>query len=378
MANVKVVLSPDPTYLDTKTYDAKADRKRLWDFASPGPIGSTAFKTSLTSGMAISVAGGVAYIKGGNIADQGMYRQYVAAATAMTVPTSDPTNPRIDQVILRVLDNAADAGTFNEARLEIIGGTPTAGATLANRSGAANLNTLFDASKSYILLTDILIPAGAIALIAGNVADRRVTANSALAGRLDTTASLPSATGLPDGIFSFVSDAVGGVNGRLFMTVNGAWNAVAPHRAFTIAVEHWDYTLPASTLMVQADPANAATRVYDIDNAGFMNVPPSLDTTITVPAGVGSNAYLIYGKHETNIAGDFGMMLNKNNTTMLSGGNKTAKFGNAADSLPYKSDKIVAMCVVTLAVGDQIDMQAWHSAGGTDHFEMGIVRLPLN
>lgn len=170
------VLSPNPIYLQTRTYDAKSDRKPFADFILPGVVGAGDFLVTLTSGMGISVAAGVAWIAGSNVADQGLYRQYVSAATAMTVTNNASGNPRLDQVILRVLDSDADSSGAYEARLEIVPGTPTGGATLVNRTGAANLTTLLESSKSVSLVADILVPAGAVSLVGGNLADKRTFA----------------------------------------------------------------------------------------------------------------------------------------------------------------------------------------------------------
>jgi hypothetical protein len=68
------------------------------------------------------------------------------------------------------MDNTHDGAGFNEARIETVPGTATSGATLANRSGAANLTTLGEASKNVLLLYDILMPAAASSISGGNVA----------------------------------------------------------------------------------------------------------------------------------------------------------------------------------------------------------------
>lgn len=176
MAYVQSILSPDPIYLQPKSYSAQSDRKPFADILSPGVVGSGDFAVSLTTLLGISIAAGSAWILGQNIADQGLYRQYVSGATTLTCTAANGSNPRLDQVILRVLDNAADSGTFNECRIEIVPGTPTAGATLDNRTGAANLATLTDASKSVLLIADILVPTGATSLSGANLRDRRVRA----------------------------------------------------------------------------------------------------------------------------------------------------------------------------------------------------------
>lgn len=173
MAYVQSILSPDPLYLQTKSYDAKADRKWFADILSPGVVGPGSYAVTWTTAMNISIAAGTANVLGQNIADQGMYRQYVSGATALTVTAAHATLPRIDTVIIRVLDNAADASTFNEARLEIVPGTATAAADLTNLTGKANLATLTDASKSVLVLSYILVPAAAVVLDAAKLKDVR-------------------------------------------------------------------------------------------------------------------------------------------------------------------------------------------------------------
>jgi hypothetical protein len=83
------------------------------------------------------------------------------------IAAADPTNPRIDQVILRVYDNTIDSTGNNFARTEVLTGTPQVGATLANRSGAASL------SANAIRLADVLVPAGSASVTNANIKDRR-------------------------------------------------------------------------------------------------------------------------------------------------------------------------------------------------------------
>lgn len=176
MAYNGVDLAIDPLYLQPKSYDARADRKWFADLISAGVVSAGDFNVTYSGGtLVLNVAPGVAYILGGNIADQGMYRQYVSAQVQVTCPAADGSNPRIDTVILRVFDNAADASTLNKTRAEVVPGTATAGATLANLNGKANLAAMTDASQSYIILAYILVPTAAVVLTntATNVLDVR-------------------------------------------------------------------------------------------------------------------------------------------------------------------------------------------------------------
>src|SRR5436190_12702743 len=131
----QVLMDTDPLYLQTKSYDARADRKWFADIASPGPVAAGDFNVTVNAGtMVLAIAPGKAWLLGGNVTDQGMYRQYQAVAKNVTVPNGSGAAPRIDTVIMRVMDNTIDASGFNETRVEVVPGTPTGGATLANLS----------------------------------------------------------------------------------------------------------------------------------------------------------------------------------------------------------------------------------------------------
>jgi len=195
----QTVLSPDPLWLQTKSYDARSLRKPFSDLLSQGVEDSTSFVVSINSGLQLSISAGTAYIKGDNVADQGMYRQYTTAAVLVTANGHHATLPRLDQVIIRIMDNTHDSSTFNEARIEIVPGTATSGATLDNRNGAANLTTLGEASKSVLHLFDVLVPAtsGAVTL-----RDKRKIARLAIQGGTPCGVSIEfNGSGTPTGGF---------------------------------------------------------------------------------------------------------------------------------------------------------------------------------
>jgi microcystin-dependent protein len=80
------------------------------------------------------------------------------------------------------MDTTHDSSGFSEARIEVVPGTPTSGATLANAAGAANLTTLGEASKSVLLLAYVLVPAaaGSLTSTATNIRDMRAFAQVGL------------------------------------------------------------------------------------------------------------------------------------------------------------------------------------------------------
>jgi hypothetical protein len=131
--------------------------------------------TSLTAAtMSAIVDAGTAYVPGGNIADQGLYRVRQDYPQTVLPNTNPAAYPRLDQIIVRVMDDSADASGFNQARIECVPGNPTPGATISNRLGAANLDSLTEKSKSYLHLADVLVPGTAPGGFA--LQDRRVYA----------------------------------------------------------------------------------------------------------------------------------------------------------------------------------------------------------
>jgi hypothetical protein len=97
-------------------------------------------------------------------------------------------NPRIDSVILEVLDTLHDG--YNTAQARVVAGTASAGATLDNRTGAAAL------PANAILLADILVANGAASILTANIRDRRPFAMQGVIppviAALDMVAFLPA------------------------------------------------------------------------------------------------------------------------------------------------------------------------------------------
>lgn len=221
----QAVLSPDPLWLQTKSYDARSLRKPFADLLSPGVEDVSSFNVSINSGLQLSIAAGTAYVPGLNVADQGMYRVYTTAAVLVTAQAHHATLPRLDQVIIRVMDSTHDASGFNEARIEIVPGTPTSGATLTNRSGAANLTTLGEASKNVLHLFDVLVPAGSGAV---TLRDKRVNARLAIQGALPAGTSIEyNGAGTPTG--GFLPEDGSAVSrftySELFAAISTLWGA---------------------------------------------------------------------------------------------------------------------------------------------------------
>lgn len=167
----------------------------LDDFG-PGATSYNAYRVTVATGMGLDVgaAGGqqAIYIPiGGTTGEERRY-EGLPSSPAVTVPASDPTNPRIDAVVAEApADPDATTPSFR-----VITGTATGVATLDNRTGAAAI------PAAALHLADVLVPAGATSIIAGNVRDRRrqsaLTAGSFIVGAtLGDVVPLEPVAGLP-------------------------------------------------------------------------------------------------------------------------------------------------------------------------------------
>ena len=182
---------------DSGDYDAVDFRKLIQDNQiGPGSVDYNSLLPGVVSGLTMSFQPGASYVR--QPGDGTLYRctQEGSAAT-IALNTNGSGNPRIDQLVLHVYDASAagDSSAVYLAAIENVDGTPTSGATLDNRSGAADLQTTFATSLAHVLLADVLMPAGASTVSAGNVRDRRKFALKLVPGNLNATGGGGPGTG---------------------------------------------------------------------------------------------------------------------------------------------------------------------------------------
>ncbi|MEJ8652730.1 hypothetical protein WKI65_32880 [Streptomyces sp. MS1.AVA.3] len=92
---------------------------------TPGVIpGGNPFALNATGPMTATLGTGRAVVQGTDI--QGAYPAAITAPETLVFVDGDPTNPRIDLVVLRVYDTAFDASGQVRPAVEIIPGTPAA------------------------------------------------------------------------------------------------------------------------------------------------------------------------------------------------------------------------------------------------------------
>lgn len=152
----------ETTWEQAVSYSAQTDRINLeaMHFYA-GILGAASFKVTPNGSMQIAVAIGRAIVKGSAQANQG---NYVVRNTAVITANHNPapgSNSRIDRIVLRVYDNAADASGQNTAAVEIIAGT-------ASASPVAPA-----APNSTLTLATVLIPSGKTSILTSDITDQR-------------------------------------------------------------------------------------------------------------------------------------------------------------------------------------------------------------
>lgn len=172
-----------PELLDTKTYGFEKLRYLLQSLdIQEGVVGATdllVVQRALGANMSVDVGAGRGFIQADSGTRNGLYHEVNDAMINVVVTGSNATNPRIDQVILEVRDSSDLASPDDVPQLYVLAGTPTAGATLDNRTGAAAL------PNNAIRLADILVPAASVSVVTANIRDRRPWArgvNSVISG----------------------------------------------------------------------------------------------------------------------------------------------------------------------------------------------------
>lgn len=153
--------------LDTKAYDFSVLRY-IWEsqIVQSGVVNKGDYLVTAKASqppMGVSVAAGAAWVKATTGTRNGAYHIVNDASVDITLTAADATNPRVDRIILRVADTSDLSSATDTATLEVLSGTPTSGATLANLNGAAAqpANTLN--------LAFVLVGAGVTSVVSANI-----------------------------------------------------------------------------------------------------------------------------------------------------------------------------------------------------------------
>lgn len=167
-----MTLRTPPSWLQNGSHPAENDRLTMQAiFATTGIINASSLEVTPNSpvGMSVRVGTGWAAIVGTTQSNMGVYTAYNDATQVLTVTTADPTNARIDRVVVTVQD-AYYTGAFNDVIFQVIAGTP-AGSPVAPATPANSIS-----------LATIAVAAAATQINSGDITDTRVEVTTNLPG----------------------------------------------------------------------------------------------------------------------------------------------------------------------------------------------------
>lgn len=143
---------------------------------SGGLLSSTDMQlTAGVSGLVVNTSVGECLIGGTEATSQGGYHGFLSSQNSTTLATANASNPRIDLICATCGDaqyTLPSGGTSGALTIQGVTGTPTAGATLSNLSGAPAL------PASSLLLGYVLVPAAATGLSNANIANKAASVQS--------------------------------------------------------------------------------------------------------------------------------------------------------------------------------------------------------
>ena len=285
-----MALRTPPSWLQNGSHPAENDRLTMQSIIATSGIigtGSLAVSQSATPAMSVQVATGWGALVGNYTTNMGVYQFYNDAATTLSVTTANPTNPRIDRVVVTVSDSYY-TGVSNTVAFQVIAGTPAA-------------SPVAPATPSMsISLATIAVAAGATSITNANITDTRTDVTTNLP--VGDITSVTAGTGLTGGgssgavtlnvdntiIQGYATTATAGTTTTL--------TASSTTRQFFTGTLNQTITLPVtSTLLLGASYKirNNSTGTLTVNSSGgnlVTTIPPGLGYIYTCILTSGTTA----------------------------------------------------------------------------------------
>lgn len=146
-----------------------------------------------TPNMSVNVLAGRAFIRSGNASSvaAGTYAVFNDATVNVAISASDPTNPRIDLVVIQVRDtNYGEAAS--DARITVVTGTPAASPAVPSLASFPNA----------LVLAQVAVAAATTSIVTANITDKRTYAYALGGIATCGSGSRPSGVSLRTGLIA--------------------------------------------------------------------------------------------------------------------------------------------------------------------------------
>ncbi len=166
-----------------------------------GVIGANDFAVSQngTPNMSVNVAAGYAIVRSGGSQSVlvGAYALMNDATVNVSISASDPTNPRIDLVVLQVRDSNYGEAASDE-RLTVVTGTPAGSPVVPSLTSYPNC----------IVLAQVAVAAAVTTIVTANITDKRTFAYAIGGTARGPAATPPTGASLRSGLEFFETDTL--------------------------------------------------------------------------------------------------------------------------------------------------------------------------
>lgn len=274
-----MALRNPPSWLQNGQHPAENDRltttNAIWYSAGVVDYGDLLVSQQGTPAMGVTIATGRALIQGTQTATQSFYIAYNDAATNVSIASADPTNPRIDLIVVTVQDAYYGGTVNNQVIFQAVTGTPSGSPVPPS------------APDNSLVLARVAVAANATSIVSGNITDFRVYAKES---DMHVTSSATAADTL-------TIDTIGSQTGKALRINNssGAQTfAIAPNGTVTFqdgstqntaAVYDPNLVVNTQTGTTYSLVLSDAQKLITLNNASPITVTVPSNATVALPTG---------------------------------------------------------------------------------------------